>query len=316
MGKLILTISKKGERSSSLYKLDAGDTTIGRAYDNDIIIDDPYVSPHQFRLVTDDGDIRLEVVDEINPILVNNKVSDETSFVMKVGEILSVGKTQLQLLSEDTDVAKTKQQFMSKWPMLNRVGPMVAILSLLIYSLLSSLLDFLQNSTDLEWREPAYMALFVVVIVVIWAAIWAVAGRIYKHQSHFFVQLLVTSIVGILFLFITPVVEFIDFQSNKAVVGIIAGYVVVFLFLFVLLKANMVIATNSLRTSLIAFACSIFLVAIALATTQYSSDQFDFDRQNFPGTVKPPFAIFSKPVSIESYLESIGDIKLSDSAEK
>ena len=119
MDKLILTISKKGERSPALYKLDAGDIAIGRAYDNDIIIDDPYVSPHQFRLVHDDGDIRLEVVDEINPILVNNKVSDETSFVMKVGEILSVGKTQLQLLSEDTDVAKTKQQFMSKWPMLN-----------------------------------------------------------------------------------------------------------------------------------------------------------------------------------------------------
>ena len=37
------------------YRSDASATTVGRAYDNDVVIDDPAVAAHHLRIFRDDG---------------------------------------------------------------------------------------------------------------------------------------------------------------------------------------------------------------------------------------------------------------------
>ena len=106
MASLILEI---GTRGLHRYQdLDKPVTTIGRAFDNDVILSDPTVAPYHARIVRhDDG--RLEIVNlaEVNPVRVGRKRIDSL-LTAELPVELEIGRVQLQVLSRDQPVAATR----------------------------------------------------------------------------------------------------------------------------------------------------------------------------------------------------------------
>lgn len=315
MGKLIVKISSRGERSPGVFKFHEHELTVGRAYDNDVVIEDPFLSPHQFRLTHEMDHVLVEVIDSVNPVFVNQRLLEGTSCVLSPGEMMSVGRTQIRVFAQDAQLAPTKRQFMSSWAQPGKISPLVAILTLLICCTVDSLASFFQSSVDLQWREPAYMTLFSAAMLVVWAGVWAVAGRIFKHISLFYVQLFLTSIVSGAFIFVFPLAEFIDFQTNEVLAGEVASYVIATLFLFALLKANLAIATNVQNTTRAALLSSLFLVGLTFAGVRYNLDDFDSE-QSYSASVKPPVFLLSRPASIDDYFAKLRDIELAIDADQ
>ena len=52
-----------------------GRITVGRALDNDVILDDPYVCPHHLALEVESGHVTLEDLDSVNGTLVNGELA-------------------------------------------------------------------------------------------------------------------------------------------------------------------------------------------------------------------------------------------------
>lgn len=311
MEKLVLTVSNKGDRTSNYYKLKDGELKIGRAFDNDIVIDDPFVSPHQFSISVEDSKVTVKVEEKVNPVILDNRVYEEDSFTFNKGESLSIGKTHLQLISEYDKVAPTKRQFVSKWSILRKVGPVLSIFALLMYGSINAVSNFTLTSQNLQWRDPAYYGFIAAALVLVWASLWAVAGKIYKHQSQFLVQLFVTSLIGIVFIFTKPIPELFEFQFSDLLVGKIISYVISFISVFILLKVNISIATHTLRSNLIAFLCSAFLIGLVLVSEEYYSDTYNYGAQQYSNSVKPPFAVISRPTSVDDYLQKLSELEIS-----
>lgn len=316
MDKLILKITTRGERVGAVYKHgDAkslnGELLIGRAYDNDVIVDDSFVAAHQFRIRVEDSGVKVEIIDPVNPIFINGRLIETPSRMAKIGDIVSVGRTQIALLTEHSEVAPTRQQFVSSWSRAGKISPVLALIALLVYSGTESFATFFQTSTDLEWREPAYMTLFSAATLFVWAGVWALAGRLLKHQSLFFVQLFLTAVISGAFIFVSPIAEYIDFNANDTTAGEIANYVIGFLFLVVLLKINLSVATNLQNSTQAAVLSGLFLFGLTFAGVRYYEGEFS-QEQVYPSTIKPPFAVTRSPISIDDYFTELQQLEHDD----
>jgi len=311
MEKIIFKISTKGERYGGVHKVDSTSVSLGRAYDNDIIIEDVFISPHQLQLIFHEDVINLEILDAVNPVFINHRLVESDSCLIRPGDSISIGRTQIEVLTEHSVISPTRQQFMSCWSQARKISPLIAIATLLLCCAAESFANFMQSSTDLAWREPAYMTLFSAAMLSLWAGVWALTGRLLKHQSLFFVHLFFTSVVTGVFIFISPIAEFIDFNASQVLPGEIANYVIGFSFFVILLKINLTLATNLQSSTRAAVLSSLVLFGLAFAGIRYYDEGFEH-RQIYPTAIKPPFAVFSSLVSIEEYFSEVKLIDYDD----
>lgn len=106
MASLILEIRTRGLHR--YVEIDAAVTTIGRALDNDIILSDPTVAPHQGKiLLQDDGVIELVNLAAVNPTRVDHRII-ESHAVQALPLDMEMGRVRARLLRRDHPVADTR----------------------------------------------------------------------------------------------------------------------------------------------------------------------------------------------------------------
>lgn len=72
---------------------------IGRSRDCDIVLTDLYVSRHHAVIGYDDGYVKMRILNTRNPITVNGSVQvcDKESYIVRDGDIISVGRVQMKV---------------------------------------------------------------------------------------------------------------------------------------------------------------------------------------------------------------------------
>ena len=71
--------------------------------------------------------------------------------------------------------------------------------ALLLLTLLVALyVDYLDTVETIEWGELLTGPVFLGLVIVGWAALWAIVGRVLRHQPQFFSQLFVSALITLL----------------------------------------------------------------------------------------------------------------------
>lgn len=106
MAPLILEISTRGLHRYETIEQEV--TSIGRAFDNDIILSDPTVAPHHLKIIRY-GDNSVEIVNltEVNPTRIDGQ-RPESLVTERLPVTLEIGRVHAQLLAQDFEVAPTR----------------------------------------------------------------------------------------------------------------------------------------------------------------------------------------------------------------
>ncbi len=276
---------------------------IGRAYDNDIVVNDPYVDAYQIELVYTAAAWVLRLMQSTNPVSINGQTIAAGEHRLRSGDRISVGRSQFIIFWENHPVAETKKQF-SPWIDPERVGLVAPIAALLVVVGGDAVLRYATDSIDLEWRPYALGALFGTALLVCWAGVWAVVGRVLKHQHQFPSQLLVSSVIAgaisILFWFL----PYLEFLANSATLGKIATYLAAFAALTVMLKYNLMIATHVERCTRAAMVVSGLIVVLTYAALEQRADR-DYQTPKYSHVLKPPIPHLSRSETIESFMRGV-----------
>jgi len=104
--------------------------TIGRSWDNDVILKDRYVDPKQVKLSLVDDQLIIEDLNSTNGTEVSGQQVNGKSLTYKVGDLISVGDTIIRLLKVTTDVAQTRRR--SLWFHFVRFFKPIPLLALLL----------------------------------------------------------------------------------------------------------------------------------------------------------------------------------------
>ena len=301
MDRLVVQVVARSARSQEITRSNAGWITIGRGFGNDIVLADPFVAPEQIVIERAPSGWMLRVLDDTNDVLRNGASVGPAGVMLESGDRITLGRTDLEVYDESHRLEPTRKLPLSFWVSPGRVSARLALGALAGISIVDASLDFLQLSSDLEWHKYAYASLSAALIILVWAALWSVAGRVLRHQPQFWVQLLATLFVYLGLILLDPLFGLLRFVTGNVTIDLAANSLLVFIGLVVLLRLNLFFATNVRHTLRAAFVTSAMVVGLTLLASQIAKDDFEAEPV-YSNIVRPPFMHLVADRSIDDFL--------------
>ena len=167
----------------------AGDEAhIGRGYDNDVIIDDPYVAARHLRVFRDEsGRLIADDAGSKNGLFLDRDSTRRTRVIIEPECPIRIGHTYVRI--RDATYAVPLERLTGArtqtWPALIAAGLGVALLAVEVL--------FVWMMQTGEPRASAYLTtlLFVAGAALAWVSVWTVLSRIFSGQGRFAQNLLI-----------------------------------------------------------------------------------------------------------------------------
>lgn len=281
---------------------------IGRAFDNDVILDDPYVDPHHGQLVVSSsgGWTYQDLGSENGSKLGKQSVSDTA---VQSTDILTLGKTQLQLFDASHAVAPTLSLHNLRQRLLN-FNSLAATATVLTVSVLLLALNLYLNYTGEEIRIGGLVGIFVgaFIVPIVIAAAWSLLSKVLRGRSHFrsvinvtFIALIALELVSYPFVALAYNMPAIDSNYLSALIdtGIFAAY----LYITLLICTRLSTRISKLIGALVPVALFGFYVIIGVSDAD--------EHTNYPGyngRILAPVVLIRSGESADDFMQRLPGI--------
>jgi pSer/pThr/pTyr-binding forkhead associated (FHA) protein len=162
------------------HRHDGPSLLIGRAYDNDVVVDDPYVAPAHLRVFRDDdGRLVAENRGSANGLFVAGSAKRSDRVSIDGDRMLRIGQTLLRVRDASHPVAPERPLAASPggWRLAALLFP--ALLAVL------GLLQWLRETDEIRSANLFMQGLGVTAGVLAWVAVWSLLSRLLAGHSRF-----------------------------------------------------------------------------------------------------------------------------------
>ncbi len=164
---------------------------IGRAPDNDIVLDDPHVAPHHAQISMDrDGNLHVDDEGTLNGLINESTQQRQARILCSAHPLVRLGRTRLRVRDGREHVAP-------ELPLVSEFGAVWIAAGLAVMVLAFGLLDlWLSYTGDKPATHFLLPMMGLTVLLLVWTSAWALDSRIFAGQSwyvrHLCVALLAT----------------------------------------------------------------------------------------------------------------------------
>jgi hypothetical protein len=303
MGGIIIEIqSRSGNHTYTRFSHPS--IRIGRAYDNDLIIADPYVSPHHATIDISEDRQHITDLSSTNGTVINKgKTIQETTEIFS-GDSLVIGKTTLRIFDSTHTVSPAISLSPQMPSRITKTIPIYAFLSLLLSI---AVLYALQLSNSYKEIKPITLVAQILPILfapLLWSGVWSLAGHIARKKAYFGIQYTITNVSIILMIVSSISIEYIDYYTGNIQLAKVLEYSTTILFSTAALFGNLVVSSGvmSIKRFLLSFGI-IGFIALTVAITEHSRSLEDKISPKYSTTLKPPYVNIVKPRSYKNYLK-------------
>jgi pSer/pThr/pTyr-binding forkhead associated (FHA) protein len=309
MAELIIQRLNPRNKVVRTYTFGTFPVTIGRGYDNDLILTDAYVCAGHATIHPTETGWRIEDHGSKNGVFIRNrKVMVALSAPLTSGDLLVLGRTRLRVLSADHPVPESRKLQITKQRR-NRYHVPSLAWSLTLACVLTIAWDFFLEMGDADLSEELFQAVTVIMVVLglvfVWAAGWSFVGRVLRNKPdfHYHLLLAVSGLIGIeLSLYIN---NFISYNMCNAVLRDLLGTLspIVIMGAVVALSIRGATRLPGLQIHLISafivlLFAAVFTFALINNRTKFSSSP------EFDAVLYAPWAQIVKSESIDQFMEA------------
>lgn len=170
-------------------KVGAWPLCVGRAFDNDLVLDDPHTAPRHLRIAPDDGgQLTLTVGETLNGVQLNGRtLAAGEQAPLPAGPhdrplSLVLGRTQLRLRLASEVLAP--EQALGVTRVLTQGWPTLAGLALAA-ALVLGFNTWLEAEPELLAKSLASFAISALGVGIGWAGAWTLLSKVFAHRGHF-----------------------------------------------------------------------------------------------------------------------------------
>ena len=281
---------------------------IGRGYDNDVVLDDPFIAPRHLRIVREaDGSLVVEDLGSANGMFVDQDRRRAARAVIDGRRTIRIGRTRLRVRQAGDAVAAERIEHARK-----QLWPIAAALALAVLGT-ELLTMWLRATTEQQVTDYVAPLLGICAVVAVWAAVWAVMSRIFSGRARF-QRHLVIALFGVLALWVVnELTSHAAFAlSQRAFVAY--RYVVLWLLaaFICFLHLRQLSSREAARAHLKLKATAVIMVALGAigmqALSQWESSR-NSDRQVFLRELKPPALRLARSDTPAAFLARIERLK-------
>lgn len=212
--KLILEIaSHAGDGGITHRSVETFPATLGRGYHNDIIITDPHISAQHLRIDFDGQQFSIHDLGSENGLTVNEQHHKSAGTALKSGDTVRAGRTVIRVFDPAHPVPPAWRLQRAN-PFLVWLARPVTVWAAFAFALALSVVQKYLDSFDFDVAmDLGSTAFFSAIIIILWAALWGVAGKLVRHKSRF------RSHVALMSLFVCSMIALASLQAYLDFLG-------------------------------------------------------------------------------------------------
>ncbi len=185
---VIIEVLGWGGKSQRHYRVEGPSITIGRGYQNDVVLGDSHISANHLRLDVTEAGWQLTDLDSLNGVdIIKNPSADSTasSMVLADGAEIKIGRTKLRIIADShpVEAAKELHRLEKDVGQLNRFSIWLPLFLLVLVIDISTL--YTNSFIEWQWKNSLSSILFTQVFLLVLALFWAGLGRFLREEGNF-----------------------------------------------------------------------------------------------------------------------------------
>lgn len=276
---------------------------IGRAYSNDVILNDPYVCPTHLAIGPDEeGRLIARDLNSVNGLRADPREKRVPFLELHSGSEFLIGQTQLRYCSVDHPLAATLVDRENGKSRL--YSPYVAVFAGAAIFLLLCLDAYLSTVERATIATVVTEPLTTFAMLLIWSGLWALASRIIVSRFYFPQHVAIACGATAGFFALTFSSEWLEFFFPFVPVIWIAGLFGSAMVVAALVYGHLKFASALRRSSRFWAALSISAAMAGVSAISDFASRSKFSNvMEFTGIVKPIDASWLPTISIDQYIE-------------
>ena len=240
---VIIEVLGWGGRRRQYFKVDTDQVSIGRGYDNDIVLPDPHISANHLRLDAAGDGWAVTDLESMNGLQVTkNPSADEC--ILASGSEIKLGRTRLRIVAENHPLDRTRllHRLERDSSRLNRLSVWLPLLLTVIVAQIIAVYG--GTVAEWEWKNAIPVILSAQLAIFFGALLWGLVGRLVKNEAHLLGQYSLILLASLVFTGCELVLSTLSYNFNSVLFGGAAQQLVAMSILLLLLSANLALATN------------------------------------------------------------------------
>ena len=309
---VIIEVLGWGGKSQRHYRVEGSSITIGRGYQNDVVLGDSHISANHLRLDAVEGGWQLTDLDSVNGVeIIKNPSADSTAskMVLVDGAEIKIGRTKLRIIADSypVEAAKELHRLEKDVGQLNRFSIWLPLFMLVLAIDVSTL--YSNSFVEWQWKNSLSSILVTQLFLLVLALFWAGVGRFLREEGNFlghYNLILLATLVYSLSGWFVGVIGY-----NLSVGFLIETVLPLFTLLLValLLSANFALATTMIARqrwiTSVGFVGLILVVSIASQMQQWG--EFSPYPEYFSALELPALQIGGGE-SVDTFIEDLDDL--------
>jgi hypothetical protein len=295
----VVEIHSRAGRLLSRQRMPSDCFSVGRGYNNDLLLDDPYVkAEHVCIKSNENGDWRIVDVD--NPY---------KEAVVKSGEELLVGKTRLKIFDASYAVpaARNVNDFESS---LISGGRLVVCAGLMLLGMVLQAGEaYISSASEVRWTIIFSEALVAGASFIFIAGFWALLARLLRHEERFLPLLTLLLKVSVLMWLFDVVISLLGFNLNDPDAIFVIGALFAGLVTAYYIYACLVLVTSLGRRtqSIASLVVGIMATLLISADLVIGVDKFN-DGVRYSGSMYPSVVVVTNGITVEDFIDGTAEV--------
>ncbi|MGC2775920.1 MAG: FHA domain-containing protein [Bradyrhizobium sp.] len=287
------------------FRLDAAEISIGRGYDNHVILDDPYVAARHLRIFRDgEGRLVAEDLGSANGLYLDRSRSRKPQLVLDGIKPIRIGQTLLRVRETGHAVEPERLTGSERGAL-----PIVAAIALgAVLLAINAMMVWFAQTSEAHLSDYLVPTLTMIGVVTAWVGVWALLARLFSGRSHFLRHLLIAEAGLVAFWIYSEFAQVASFALTWTAVftyGYVASWIVLAAICFLHLRE--VGRTHLLAKGVVVG--SLLVVAIAVQALQRSEAFANSGRPNITHVILPPSLRLVPLRDERGFLEDVAMLK-------
>jgi hypothetical protein len=251
---VIIEVLGWGGKSRHHFRVEGPSISIGRGYQNNVVLSDSHISANHLRLDAVEGGWQLNDLDSLNGVeIVKNPSinsasadSESSAIVLRDGAEIKIGRTRLRIIADShpVEAAKELHRLEKDVGQLNRFSIWLPLF--LFVLVIDSATLYANSFVEWQWKNALPSILFTQVFLLVLALFWGGVGRFLRDESHFLGHYNLILLATLVYSASDWLIGVIAYNfSAEFLIGAVAPLFILVL-VAVLLSANFALATSML----------------------------------------------------------------------
>ncbi|MFT4580625.1 MAG: hypothetical protein ACI915_003094 [Gammaproteobacteria bacterium] len=302
---LIFDVVNRAGRTLERHRASGLRLTIGRAYDNDIILSDETVSPHHAVIrCSANGEIVVEDLESLNGTRAQHAIESADPVILSSGTEYSFARQRVRIFELNHRVLPAVK-IGGADGMLNRLSSGRYLALTLCLALVVAIGEqWLNTYKPVVWTEFAIGVFGVLAMAVVFATFWAIVGRVIKHEGRFQTHLTLILIYLLVQSAIVSSYELVLFNSLNEVASVCVLFALSFGVLAGVFWFSLLISTHLDNQQRWRFATVMSAVLLAFSVFPEILKHTEFsDTPRYVKEIRPPFLRITDGDDVERFIE-------------